>query len=132
MAFIFKELHDLVQIDVLTHLLDEMLCPLVQELLEVGSLLDFCIRGLTERLIVITAPAFIIKASEDLLFDSYDFYQTVLPQVLLPRSRSHTARLLIANLDHLRHDAIESLDMLIRLIHFLEKNIEQGVDNFEA
>ena len=78
-AFIFKELHDLVQIDVLTHLLDKMLRPLVQELLEVGSLLDFCIRGLTKRLIVITAPAFIIKASEDLLFDSYDLNQTVLP-----------------------------------------------------
>ena len=78
-AFILQELHDLVQIDVLTHLLDEMLRPLVQELLEVGSLLDFCIRGLTERLIVITAPAFVIKASEDLLLNSYDLNQTVLP-----------------------------------------------------
>ena len=90
-----------------------MLRPLVQELLEVGSLFDTFFRGLTKRLVFVAATSFVIKTRKDLLFDSNDLNQTVLPQILLPRRRSHATRLLITDLDHLRHNTVESLDMLI-------------------
>lgn len=93
------------QVDILAHLLDELLMPRVEESAEVLFLFGagVCIR---------VGVQVIRYQAEDFILYGEDTLEGVLPQVLLLTLRYSTA-LLVAHLDYLVENLVELLDVLI-------------------